>query len=1435
MAGVNLSRPLLEAGASAKCDFAAADARTGLDFDLDLKFKRGAKLEIGVGAYADASAEFSKFIHASIAGTAFAEARAGVQLQLPLNLFDEFGFSARAEAIAQAAAGLEVNLGLSVGDFVAMAKRDPDFFGVPLEMFMLLLEEVAIGGAFEVNVSASAKAHASLSVAGTIIERGGDKAGFYYTVDAGVGLAAGVGMGGKVGLEFKDFRRFLGRAVDVVVDKTVDDIAQILAPAGNAAGVRDQVRKSLHVFAPVAKIALRTAYDLGLKIAERNPGATQDAAAELCNDAIRTLLEESQRFVFAKLLDAACDSLRLLVEAEARRMGSGAWDALLPARTALSDQLLALPPEPFQSTPENAQYWIDVVDKALALVTALGSPDPKLNAMVGVVYAASELLIEAIRAKVNKASAYAGAIGAGTVTADTKPFVGVPVNQATRAIRVAIAGTDRQLAYDDLIAFLASSAIVDPMLAAVPALEGFVKIFEGEFGKTGKEVFALLVQNAAAFDLSGAGASQVDPRALLVKIVDALDAYMTGRFEAEVLPLVLAEVDDPNLRLYMNEVLYPAVVYMKDVGLKSVLSWSDPARGFDNEDFTEALAGVLMLLFGRTVIVTGDTLMTALQDRADQACQAVAQKFRAGHSDIARFGIPAELTDIAIDCLEVAGTVLGPLPDDTRKRLRRLLYQVFEPIPPGEEADFLERLADDFFIPKEADMRALTDELTQIAKDRFVLFVRAFAQRIGEYILGLLEAFIDQVVDMVLDWEKTLADGLNRLAALLHSLEQRIVDLNREVIELFTAARDAIHAFLALLSGPNLRSKVKSEIKGKFVDKALDALEDNGAYQALPGGVRSAVRGLVGGAVNAAMQSPVLDPVFASVNAIAGQLDTLLPDVRSLDPEDNLPEQLMDLVLDRIEQNIRAHFGGGKPGITLTLDYAFSVWIPDDIFGNGHWETRHIVVSLGRIEVNLNPFIDAVRSAIRSLDFYHDALDNACFRLADAMAKELELAATQLVRDKKKARKDKLQRISDEHANAPKEIALLAPLNMEHFTSDIEFRIHLGGVPVSYLGLGDSEAARVLIYVNSHLVPVKSLVVEQSLSVVDVARHGVDIDLSAGPNTFANGKVRIVADTGREIPGQRQSAAARAQPTSFTFAAGFGGEERVAKTAYVAPVKTGAGQVTLNRSTSTKKSGRTVHSYAFENLKPGGLKAASTAQDVLADRLPGMLLQFTVALDEPFIVQGINVLTVVVIERGGHRHQQSVTFSVGVPVKAPTRRPVLAVPIAGLDKLSIAGVARARIEASKDIASNDIRDEMVSRIGKSASQVGTAAAVKPVKVRTPPEDIRVRKEVLVVRDRTGKEVGRQDVEYRNAAERLKAIRASELDSRALAAAGLHVTTEKITYATVSSDARARTHDVNLPLHLDAATVERRMRASLEYLSLQHELHSKALRREEPAQ
>ncbi|MFZ7115652.1 MAG: hypothetical protein ACO1G9_09765, partial [Bacteroidota bacterium] len=578
MAGIDFSQPILGAGASAKTDFAAAQARTGLNFIGEARFKRGIKAELGVEAFANASAELSKFVHASIEGTAFARAQAGIQLQLPLNLFDEFGFSAKAEAIAEAAAGVEVALGLSIGDFVLLAKRDPNLIGLPLEILLLFLEEVSIGGSFEINVSASAKAHASVSVSGTIVEKAGDKAGFFYTIDAGVGLAAGVGMGFKAGAEFKDFRRFYGRAVDKTVDTTINEILKLIPSdlklGNNPDGLPpDDVSLNLtpwfEAFAPVAKIALRIAYDVGLKIAENNPGHSKNDAAILCDEAVKTFLEESQRFIFNKLLDSGIDAVRKLLEQTLTNLPAGTWDAALPERTDLAEQLLAMPAEPFQDSSDNLTYWETLIQKSIALVNALTIPLPELEKSISIIYCTSELLLQSIKAKVNSASAYAVAIGAGSVNTNTQPFSGPLSVQPDQKIIVAIRnviGGNGGLSYADLLQFLVDDLIVNNVLSAIPELKQFINIFKNDFAKAENEILKLFLQNAGSFDLANPNAAQADSHALLTLIVGAIDNYLTEKFKTDILPQILNNVPDQNLKLYIEEVLYEAVIYMKDVG-----------------------------------------------------------------------------------------------------------------------------------------------------------------------------------------------------------------------------------------------------------------------------------------------------------------------------------------------------------------------------------------------------------------------------------------------------------------------------------------------------------------------------------------------------------------------------------------------------------------------------------------------------------------------------------------------------------------------------------------------------------------------------------------------------------------------------------------------------------------------------------------------------
>jgi hypothetical protein len=66
------------------------------------------------------------------------------------------------------------------------------------------------------------------------------------SADAGLGLAAGVGFSGGLDLGVKDFRRFLGRSVDLVVKTTIDQITALLP-----ANLKD-LTATVQAIAPVA-------------------------------------------------------------------------------------------------------------------------------------------------------------------------------------------------------------------------------------------------------------------------------------------------------------------------------------------------------------------------------------------------------------------------------------------------------------------------------------------------------------------------------------------------------------------------------------------------------------------------------------------------------------------------------------------------------------------------------------------------------------------------------------------------------------------------------------------------------------------------------------------------------------------------------------------------------------------------------------------------------------------------------------------------------------------------------------------------------------------------------------------------------------------------------------------------------------------------------
>lgn len=1268
---MNFSQPVLGAGANAKTDYAAAQANAGLNFIGSARFKRGLKAELGLRAFIEGSASFSKFINAGIEGTAFARAQAGIQLQLPLNLFDEFGLSARAEAIAEAAAGIEASLGISIGDFILLAKNDAALTGLPLEIFIMFMEEVSIGGKFELNVSFTAKAHASLSVSGTVIEKPGDKAGFYYTATAGAGLAKGVGMGLKAGAEFRDFRRFYGRAVNKSVDTTISEILYKLPKESiNSFPIPEiDLRAALEAFGAISKMALRIAYESGVKISEYKPGNSKADNARLCEEVIKVFLEESQRFLISKILESGFNSFREILEEKISSIPAGIWNSssVKKLRKDLAATLLSMPDEPFNPTAENIDYWTKLVQNAVNFLTSINDSDSRLTEALTWIYCSSEILIEAIRSKLNTASAYATVIGAGTVQADTEPFKGNLNNQPPAGIRNAIrniTGGTGNLKYPDLLQFMANDLIINKLLAGNPEVKEFITVFKKDFAKTEKEIFALLLKNAAAFDLNNPGASVADPQQLLLLINLALDEFINNKIKPLVIPFVLNNTNEPALKIYLEEVLFGAVLFIKDSAIKSILNREN--EPIDNDVFLEGLASVLLLLLGRTIVVTSDTFLAAAQEAVEENCKHLADTIR--ESSVNTTGVSPEVRDLIeatdpeflqllADSIEIGGKVLGPLPENVRTKLRRLLYEVFEPLPPGTEKDFLTQLGDDFFIPDEKILKQVTNELVKISKERFLEFVKMFIVKAGDYVLNKIEDLIEEVQKLILEWEKNIAKTISEIAAFLINLENVILEINQRIISRWIVVENSFRQLLNNLSSPGLKNRIKKDFIEYLLDPAFQGLEQNIIYRSLPSDIKSDIRNSVEGTLAYSINSPMVEPVFNLISELSDELEDFIPDFKRLNPDDNLPEQIMSLILDKIEENIRRKFSGSNPHISPVIDFQYKVWVMDSLF-SGHWETHSLHIPLGRIEIRLNDFISLIRNGILSLNFYHNLLNQTCFELAKALGEEMQLSAKNLLKEEKKKELEKLESLSAGSGNRIKEILILNPLQYEHFNNSIPVKIHLGGIPVSSLGLNDYEIQRVLICINGELIPPKSLIVE------DVQPHSKkdsfhNFHFNISEKIFYNSK-----DSSVKLPQIQLKNSGINPDTSgmFTFNKNKSNNRNIGlKDPYLikdkneenincCDSKTGKEKVSIPLSHKTDKfrivkSGKFIHNHSLINNQPGSRQPYKRIEELINQSIPGILIQFKIEASAPYLNEGVNVLSVIFIDRGGERHQSNVSFT----------------------------------------------------------------------------------------------------------------------------------------------------------------------------------------------
>jgi methyl-accepting chemotaxis protein len=474
----------------------------------------------------------------------------------------------------------------------------------------------------------------------------------------------------------------------------------------------------------------------------------------------------------------------------------------------------------------------------------------------------------------------------------------------------------------------------------------------------------------------------------------------------------------PDLRSYFDEVFLPTTDFTLETVFGVVLDWS--RRGADREALKEALSGVLMKLVGRSLVVTTDIMLAAAQAQMHGILNGLADSVDAPNgivkqlSKAANLPVPvSEIAELTADALRVGAEVLGPLDEAQRSKIRSLMYEVIDPLPSTAGAGFLQQLGDGAFIPNNDAMMALAAELAAVGGERFLQFVAKLIELIGTKILEelaeVLEAAQRQVEQWIDDAQQALEDMQRRLGQLLADIER----LAREVAEQFDQAAESLLGALTPLATRSGRRKFKSKLAAEIVDQALAVLTDNHVYRTLaPPDLKRAMRGMARDAVEQALDNDVIDGVLDIVGGLAEELDSIMDDVRELDPDRDLAQQIGNLVINRLTDAIYDNLGR-DPHIRVAFDV--------DVLG-----VRYRI-SLGRVDVPVEAIVDGLRRAVRDLDAFEDAVRDAAQSLSSAFTKEVRLQEVEAERADVVAKSERLRRQRTALEAAPRGVRVLSP------------------------------------------------------------------------------------------------------------------------------------------------------------------------------------------------------------------------------------------------------------------------------------------------------------------------------------------------------------------------------------------------------------------------
>jgi len=1060
MPTVDANKNILNAGAGyAAGDWANVGAEASLDFKAQAQLSRGIDLGAGVEAGVSLEGGIDKYVAADVHGQASAAARVRAQVQVPLDLFTEAGVAIRLQAIAEAAAGVTLAVGLKAGDFLALAGQDPHMRGVPIELLKVFLHELDIQGGVMAKAAASAMAYANLAMTGRLVKSGTDLPGFTIAAEAGVGLKAGAGFKVFARFGIADSRRLIRRSIDVAVDGGIDPLLPRL-PDGPARAALSELRTP-------AKIALRAAFEIGMTLTENRGTFAAGDGDKIALRVVQVALEETQRCVLERAVQFASERLRVALSD--LNFNDATWVATAAPRRALANRLRAIPEEPFEATQANRDYWTAVIDEVAGLATRLAgatSVPPAVRDPLAVLWSGTQLLFVSVQ-RISETHARASILGMSPART-TAPFTG-SLPQPPDAIRAHInaalgraATPTATLAQSDVVLFLVRAIQNSRMLDGSPEIAAVLRLVAGANGDATADALDVVFSNLGAFVPGADGA--VSAQATLAVLHNGLRAYLDTRIEGELRPaLADAAGPDHELQTFLDEVVIATLQSVTGPVFETVLAWREGDQ--DNQRALRELCSSLLLrLLGRSLVVCGDVLLAKAQESIQAGLRDLAS-----HVDDAN-GLAATIAglthldralvaEVVEETLLICSDTFAPMPAERRAHVRALLYQIIDTAPAPDNANAVAELRNAALVPNSAAAIELAMLLGEEIVGNVIRFIQALLTRVGALILQELQEIIADIQKAVEEWIEGLQDLAMQLARDLAALLGEIDRLGRELEErgdaVLAGASDLL-GFIAEHSGS--RTKLRDQVAAFAADKAVAALGANGVYPGLPREARQWARERVREIVLALLDNRLFDPVLDAVSNIAGESAAFLDDLRAIEPGDDVAVAVANLFLDRFEDAIRDVFGHDDPGLTVSMTVpivnihlSFSVCLP------------------------LGGLVSTLRAAVRDLGRFNTEVATLSAALVAMIAKENELVAAEeehAAVDAHRRRTD--QHLADARQPAP-DLTILSPQPGAALEGEVLLTLRAEGVSQAYLGIADGEQQRLFVWINQRELPADRL------------------------------------------------------------------------------------------------------------------------------------------------------------------------------------------------------------------------------------------------------------------------------------------------------------------------------------------------------------------------